>query len=328
MEFATDLQSNLRSRPRGTTFTTTAPDGKPGISWKSQYGYLYLDSMNVDRTVDGMNEYGLSFGALYLPGETQYQTVPAEKSNQALPYMSVGDWILGNFKTTDEVRKAITSVYVFSQKIDGLGDIIFPLHFAIHDASGKSIIVEYVGGKMQIYDNAVGILTNSPIYSWHIANLRNYLNLSPYAPDPIVAGGMTFTATGQGAGDLGMPGDSSPPSRFVKIAYFKKYVLQTNDALSTINLAEHLMNTVDIPLGSVRAKQANAEDSDELTQWVVFKDLTHKIFYYRTYRNLTLRSVDMSKVDFSEKAVSLKMPIASDPYVMDVTQQFLTQAVQ
>ncbi|MHB1221375.1 MAG: linear amide C-N hydrolase, partial [Gammaproteobacteria bacterium] len=179
MEFAGDLQSNLRSSPRGRHFNFTAPNGVQGSTWNAKYGYLYLDGANQNYAVDGMNEVGLSVEALYLPGMTKYQTVPAGKEGQAIPYISFGDWVLSNFKTVDEVRQALSAIYVFEQTLSGMGDMVFPLHFSIYEASGKGIVIEFVNGQMSISDS-IGILTNNPTYSWQVTNLRNFLNLSPY----------------------------------------------------------------------------------------------------------------------------------------------------
>lgn len=325
MEFATDLKSQLVTTPQGKSFTSTTANNKPGVSWKSKYGYVYLNGLNQDFVVDGMNEKGLSFEALYLPGETQYQTVPAGKDNQGLPYHLMGDWILGNFQTLDEVKQMLPTIFLFEQKLPGLGDMIFPLHYSIYDASGNGIVVEYVNGKMQLYENKVGIMTNSPLYDWHITNLRNYLNLSPFSPDPVVAGGITFTATGQGAGMFGLPGDVSPPSRFVKAAFLLKNSYPINDAAGALNLAQHIINNVDIPMGAVRAKQADGSVVGDYTQWVVFKDLTHKVIYFRTYNDLTVRGVAFNKLDFSPNAKVLRMPIESVPSYTDITQQLMNQ---
>lgn len=321
MEFSADMKSNLRSSPRGRAFATTAPNGKPAMTWKATYGYLYVDSMDQDFAVDGMNEQGLAFEYLYLPGETTYQTVPDGKESQSLPYLYLGDWILSNFKTTAEVKQALTDKFIFAQPLAALQNAVFPVHAAIHDANGNGIVVEFVNGKMNVYD-FMGILTNSPIYPWQVTNLRNYLNLSPYSPSPITANGITYAATGQGAGMVGLPGDTSPPSRFARIAFLAKYSYPTNNASDLLNLSQHLINNVDIPSGAVRAKE-NGKEVAETTQWVVFKDLTHKIFYYRTYNDMTIRSVAMDQVNFADNAPALKMPLLAPPYVMDVSKQFL-----
>jgi choloylglycine hydrolase len=325
MEFALQLNSDLVTIHRGTSFAPTAPDGKPAMSWKAKYGYVLVDGLKQVIAIDGMNEQGLAFEYLYLPGETTYQTVPAGKNNQALPYFNLGDWILGNFKTVDEVRQALANVYVYEQTMPTTGKMVFPLHAAIHDATGKGIVVEFIDGKMEI-NNYVGVMTNSPNYTWQVKNLPQYFNLSPYNPKPIIVDGVSYSEAGQGAGMLGLPGDISPPSRFIKMAYMLQNVYQPLDALEAVNLAEHIMNNVDIPAGIVREK-TTGPDSYETTEWTVFKDLTHKVFYYHTYQNLSLRSVDLKQIDFSENAPQLVMPLASAPVVIDVTSQLKSMAV-
>jgi len=325
MEYSVDMKSNLRSSTRNRLFTTVAPDGKSGLSWKAKYGYLFLDAMNIDVAVDGFNEAGLSVESLYLPNFAGYQTVPADLSNEGLPYINLADWVLGNFKTVDEVRAALSHVYVFAQKIPGMGDMIFPLHFSIFDASGKGIVVEYIGGKLNVYDQ-VGVMTNSPGYSWHLTNLSNYLHLTPRNPPSVITEGLQFSANGQGFGMIGLPGDVSPPSRFVKTATLLHVAIPADNITSALNLAEHVINNVDIPLGLVR-EPGTGNATNETTQWVVFKDLTHKIFYYRTYGDLTLRAVSMDKVNLTENAPRLKMPLARPVLVQDLTEQF-TKAVQ
>jgi choloylglycine hydrolase len=324
MEFAQDLKSNLRSSPRGRLVTTMTPDNKPGLSWKGKYGYISVDGFGIDASFDGMNETGLTFEYLYLPGETGYQTIPAGKEDHAIPYTQFGDWVLANFKSIDEVKEALNTVYVTTQSLPQLGDAVLPAHASIYDASGKGIVVEFYNNKINVYDN-IGVMTNSPKYDWHVTNLRNYINLSPVNPSPIVQNGLTFSSLGQGTGAVGLPGDASPPSRFVKIAFMVKNVDKAQNKDDLINLAEHIINNVDIPSGYVRAVSEGKTDTD-ITQWVVFKDITHKKFYYRTYNDMTLRGVELDKVNLSENAPRLKMPFAGSPYSIDVTGRFLKSA--
>lgn len=321
MEFGMDLQSNLRSSPRGRAFTTTTPNNKSGLSWKAKYGYLYVDGFNIDATFDGMNEAGLTFEYLYLPGETEYQTIPSGKESQTLPYANFGDWILSNFKTIDEVKQALNQIYVSSQIIPQLGQAVLPAHASIYDASGKGLVIEFYNNKINVYDN-IGVMTNSPKYEWQVTNLRNYVNLSPNNPEPVKAGDLVFTSTGQGAGAVGLPGDASPPSRFVKTSFMLKNVYTAQTASDLLNLAEHIINNVDLPSGLVRSTE-NGKTATDTTQWVVFKDVTHKAFSYRTYNDLTIRTVFMDKIDFSEKAPRLKMPLSMTPYTINLTDKFL-----
>lgn len=320
MEFAEDMQSNMMSTPREQTFTSAAPNSKQGLQYTNQYGYLFLDGFHLGKVVDGMNEVGLSIEALFFPGEAQYQTVPQGKESQALSYLQFGDYILGNFKTVDEVRAALPKIYVFEEKLPQMNDMVFPLHYSIFDASGKGIVVEYVDGELHIHDH-MGVMTNSPTYDWHVTNLNNYVQLSPQNPKPIIANGITYAALGQGAGMLGLPGDISPPSRFVKMAVMLQTILKPADDKEALNVCEHLINNVDIPRGFVRTINHDNTATNELTQWVVFKDLTHKKLYYRTYDDMTLKLVDMNKIDFSKNAKPVKMAIKSEQTIIDMTDK-------
>lgn len=320
-EYSLDLKSNLRSSNRDRKFVFNAADGKPGLSWNAKYGYVFLDALEQDVAVDGMNEKGLSFEALYLPGLAQYQTVPAGKDKQALPYINIGDWILSNFDSVDQVKQALPNIYVYNQSIPGMDNMTFPLHFAIYDATGKGIVVEYVGGTLHVYDNQIGVMTNSPSYDWHITNLYNYVHLTPENPAGFTDNNINFASPGQGFGMVGLPGDITPPSRFVKTATLMRTAIQPSNAADALNLAVHVINNVDIPLGFVRENQ-NGKTSNEYTQWVVFKDLTNKQFYFRTYADLALRSVDLNKIDFAATAKRLLMPIERTAMIDDETAQF------
>jgi choloylglycine hydrolase len=136
-----------------------------------------------------------------------------------------------------------------------------------------------------------------------------------------------FTATGQGAGVRGLPGDASPPSRFVKVAVMKEFVYPPHDASDALNIAQHIINNVDLPAGYTRTKLDSQIYTDR-TLWVVFKDLTHKVFYYRTYEDTTLHSVVLSDLDFSENAPQLKMPLKDNQFIVNVTQKFLQSQIQ
>jgi choloylglycine hydrolase len=189
---------------------------------------------------------------------------------------------------------------------------------------GKSIVVEFIKGKMHVYDNPQGVLTNSPPFNWQITNLKNYINLSPYTSAPITINGITYAATGQGSGMFGLPGDWTPPSRFVKMAILTAAALPVKDAQAELILAQHIMNTVDIAKGVVRSKKGQG-DVVELTQWTVFKDLKNNVLYFKTYDNTTLQSVAMNEVDFLPGAKQIKIPMASPPMIVNALKKRSSQ---
>jgi len=324
LEFGPNLNSNIMTSAEGRSFQSPSMTSQPGVTWKSKYGYVFLDFFGSGHPVDGMNEAGLSMGYLYLPGYTQYQQVPEGKSNQALSYTLFGDWLLGNFNNVKDVKDALKNIYVYATPATygSMTNTIFPLHAVVTDASGKSITVEWHHGKMVVYDNPPGILTNAPDFNWQMNNLKNYANLLPFSPVAQKINGIDYTGTGQGAGAVGLPGDYSPPSRFVKIAYLSHYAFTPSNAQTALNLAQHIMNNVDIPDGAVRGVKGDTNAVPDTTQWVVFKDLTNKVLYYRSYGNTTLQKIDLTKLNFKPNAPQLKMPVASAQYIVNSTAAF------
>jgi choloylglycine hydrolase len=297
MEFAADLKSETVIMPRGRQFVSPAPKGA-GLTWTSKYGFVFMNAYGEAAVTDGLNERGLGFGALYLPGETKYETVEAGEEARALSNIQFGAWVLGNFASVDEVRDAVGSVRVWAEPVPQLGSFA-PLHFAIHDASGKSIVVEYVGGAAHVYDNKVGVLTNSPTYDWHIQNLRNYVNLTAENAAPVKLGNTTYAGTGQGSGLHGLPGDPTPPSRFVMAAATAYLADKPKDAGSALILAQHLIDRVDIPKGLVRDYSDGGKPMGDYTQWTVFRDHANKVYFWRSYEDTGLKALDLKTVDFS-----------------------------
>lgn len=327
MEFGPSLNSNIMTSPRGRVFSNKTPDGLKSMTWKAKYGFVYMNYFGQNSAVDGMNEKGLSASGLYLPGFAKYAEQPTSGLDHAIPYFQFDDWVLSNFQTVEEVKQALQSVTVFSQAISlpGHGNVVFPLHDVLTDATGQSITVEWVDGKTNVYDNKIGILTNSPTFDWQMTNLQNYANLSPYSPHPITLNGITYSGTGQGSGMVGLPGDTTPPSRFVKMAMLTQTALPVNNATQATALAESIIGNVFIDKGLVRGAKDQGTAGIETTQWTVFKDLTNHVLYFKSYDYPQLRSINLDKLNFSDNAKVLSMPISQTaPIAVDVTSSYLS----
>jgi choloylglycine hydrolase len=306
MEFAEDLKSDAVIVPRGQKVTSPGPKGA-GLSWTSKYGFVGMNALGEALYNDGLNEKGLGLGALYLPGEAEYQTVAAGGEARALSNASLPAWVLGNFASVDEVRDALGKVVVWGEPIPQLGSFA-PLHYVVTEPSGKSIVIEYVDGKLHAYDNKVGVLTNSPTYPWHIQNLRNYVNLTAVNAAPIKVGKTTYAGTGQGSGLHGIPGDPTPPSRFVMAAATSYLADKPKDADEALVLAMHLIDRVDIPHGLVRDYADGGKPAGDYTQWTVFRDHANKVYYWRGYNDPSLKAIDLKTVDFKAGAPLRSMP--------------------
>jgi choloylglycine hydrolase len=297
MEFAMDLGSEVQIVPRGAQVTSPAPKGD-GLKWTSKYGYVAMNALGMPVATDGLNEKGLGFGALYLPAETKYLEVKPGEEARALSNAWFGNWVLGNFASVSEVREALANVIVWGETVPQLGSYS-PLHYVVHDADGKSIVIEYVDGRMHVYDNTVGVLTNSPTYDWHLENLRNYVNLTADNAKPVKLGNVTYAGTGQGSGLHGLPGDPTPPSRFVMAAATAHLADKPRDAKEALIVAEHLINRVDIPKGLVRDYAEGGKPAGDYTQWTTFRDHANTLYYWKTYNDPGLKAVDLKTLDFS-----------------------------
>jgi hypothetical protein len=141
--------------------------------------------------------------------------------------------LLTSFATVDEVRDALTKVRVVPVVEPALG-FAPPVHFIVTEPSGKAIVIEYLKGEMKIFDAPLGVITNAPTYEWHETNLRNYINLSPVALPGKKIEDLNFRPLGGGSGMIGLPGDFTPPSRFVRAVAFSKTARPTATGDETI----------------------------------------------------------------------------------------------
>jgi choloylglycine hydrolase len=326
MEFGEDLGSQILIGGRGTTKQSAAPDSpKGGLSWTAKYGYVGLNVAGLhlkDLICDGMNEMGLSIGALWLPGFTEYSQTVSSKA-QALDVKDFTNWVLGNFATVDEVKAGLTGVQIWGSS---LTNSQIPIHFSIHDANGTSAVLEFLTGNTQglWQPNPVDVLTNAPPFAWQLINIRNYVGLSSVDAEPITIGGNSYPPPGHGSGMRGVPGDSTPPSRFIRILFQKQFATQPADNAKASSLALHLLNTVDIPLGTSAAKneQPPSKGNDDYTQWVVVKALTARTFSYRTVDNPTLMQINFDELDL-DNACEEPFLMPSEATYIDVTNQLV-----
>ena len=322
MEFAVDLKYDAIVVPRNKAYVSPAPEGKEGLSWKTRYGYVGIGSFGMDYGLsDGMNEKGLAIGLLWFESDMKWQDVTPGERKHTLAQAMVGDWILGNFVSVEDVKREIQKLKVF-QYTDPKTKISPTVHFIVYDANGGCIVIEYEDGMCNIYDNPLGIMTNAPRFPWQLTNLRQYVGMTSEKPEPYKMSGLTFSATGHGSGMFGLPGDLTPPSRFVRLAILTRFSDIQPDAERTLNLAQHIINTFDIPFGLVADTLPDKKTVlKESTQWVTFRDLKKRIVYFKTYDNQNLRKIDLNKLDFSGTAVKRIPMFGTSEIIVDVTDQ-------
>lgn len=297
LEFGQDLQSEILFVPHAYNFGAPTPtDDQGGLAWQTKYAAVGTNAFGFPYFVDGVNETGLAGGFFYFPGFAEYQEVSPDDYDKSLPMWMLLTWMLTTCSNVQDIKNALPNIYVSKANLPGkLG--LPPAHLIVHDATGKSLVVEYINGKLHMHDNPLGVITNAPNFDWHLINLRNYIHLSPITTQPRDMAGMTFASLGQGTGMLGLPGDFTPPSRFVRITTFTQAAPQAQNATDGIYQAFHLLNNFDIPKGTVK----DHNGLTEYTQWTSAIDMKNKVYYIKTYEAFQLQKIDLMKQKFDAK---------------------------
>jgi len=193
----------------------------------------------------------------------------------------------------------------------------------VTEPSGKSIVVEYLEGQLRIFDNSLGVITNAPGYDWHMINLRNYLNLSAVALPAVSIESMDFSPLGAGSGMIGLPGDHTPPSRFVRAVAWSQTARPLKDSNEAIYELLRILDNFNLPLGAAEGSDSQDEDVEGMrssTIWTTASDLDERTLYFHTQHNRRLRKVDLRRIDFSGNEIRhLTLDETKEQDVKDLT---------
>jgi choloylglycine hydrolase len=310
MEFGTDLESKVGVFPAGTPVVGTLPNNATGLTFKTKYGIVGANGFGLPIVVDGLNDRGLYVGEFFFPGWAGYAAVTPENASRAIAGYQYSMWLLGNFATVAEVKANYNRVVLVPTVIPAMG-MSPPVHFRIVDKTGASVVIEPIGGKLVMSDDPFGILTNAPSFDWHMTNLSNYVGLSAVNRPALNVQGQTINGFGQGSGFYGLPGDFTPPSRFVRAVAFQSAAVTPATAPDAVRQVFHILNNFDIPVGASR-EVVNGKTIDEWTLWTSAEDLTNLKFYFRTYEDQSLRGVDVRKALANAGAAQTYLPMETN----------------
>lgn len=318
LEFGLDVKTSVVCIPRNYAFTAVTPNGK-GMSYKSKYALVGSICFDAVAVMDGFNEEGLSVGTFYFPGFAGYTPTTAENASRSLSPIDFPNWILTQFRSLDEVREGIKQVVISPTVYKDWGNIVPPFHYIVYDKSGKSIVIEPMDGTFRVHDNPLGVMTNSPTFDWHMNNLRNFINLTPENVAPLKVAGITLSPFGQGSGMVGLPGDFTPPSRFVRAAIFSITSTPVKNGSEGVFKVFHLLNQFDIPVGLAREEKGGVVYTD-FTVATVVRDPNAFKYYFRTYQDPTIRLVDFGTFNKDGKEI---LAIGTDgwPSYVDLSKE-------
>jgi choloylglycine hydrolase len=320
LEFGVDLHSDVLIVPAGTTLTGSLPDGGKGISYTTKHGFLGANAEGLTAIVDGLNDQGLYVGLFYFPDYASYADVTKDNAARAMAPHEYANWLLGNFATIDEVKANFDKVVLVPVVLDAIKQTP-PVHFVVQDRSGRAVVIEPVNKSLKIYDNPLGVLTNSPTFDWHMTNLRNYINLTVTNVPPLNLGGVTLAQFGQGSGLRGLPGDFTPPSRFVRAVAFSQSAVPSDTTPQAVLQAFHILNNFDIPYGAVRDVQGG-QTNVEYTTWTSVSDLKNLNWYFRTYSDQSIHTVNLPRALAAAKGKIKLIKMGSQQAIDDVSIDF------
>ncbi|PVB60469.1 linear amide C-N hydrolase [Labrenzia sp. 011] len=318
LELTMELPYQIVFFPKALAYKSRI-EGHPDLEFTGNYAFIGITMPGRRPTPDnpltyqdlkpleGMNEQGLTFSLLSYPSAGGKQQ-SVETTAAVLSASDLGSWALSQFATVAQVRKALEDQPVLLEPLALLGGVESPFHYVVHDASGASLVVEFNLGKMSLYDNPVGVMTNGPEFPWHLTNLDNYTFLSNVDKTSAQFGDYHAVQPDSGIATAGLPASNTSVGRFVRAAYYAQFTEKAASPDEAVVTLAHVMNnfdrargvTIDYPeeggghLEVAGLSSGSAEAyATEFTSWTNLSDLDRKLFHVRTYGSLNYSSFDL-----------------------------------
>lgn len=303
-----DLELGLSAIPKGSKLGDVT----------TKLGIVGITAFHSD-LIDGINEAGLSVGALLFPGYAKYSRPQNKATHNVAPTKFAG-WLLANCASLEEVRDALKDLCIIDVPDSNWGDHVVGLHWVVYDASGASIVIEPAGDELHVYNNPLGVIANAPRFDWHMTNLVNYLNLSVYNVPEKHIENMQLKPFGSGSGLVGLPGDFSSPSRFVRAAILCSTAILPQDSPEACRLGFQLLSNLAVVPGAVREQEG--QEHYVWTQAMILRDPHNMRYIYRDSAHDTPVAIDVKRVlSKIRRPHSYKLPTAED--FKDISTQLI-----
>lgn len=254
---------------------------------------------------DATNEFGLSIASLNFPGYANYMP-PKDGFTNIAPFELI-PWLLGKCKTVSQVREQLKSANLVNIPFsDALP--LSPLHFMVSDRT-ESIVIEPLSEGIVITDNPIGVLTNNPPFDYHLHNLANYCNLTAYEAENRMTDQIPIPLWSRGMGAIGLPGDLSSASRFVRAAFVKLNSISDGTLEEDISQFFHILGAVAQQQGCVRIGSKY-----ERTIYTSCCNTDRGIYYYTTYHNRQITAISLYNEDLQSSQLK-QFPLISQQQI-------------
>ena len=236
---------------------------------------------------EGVNESGVYMAGLNFPGHAYYP--PEGGAGEALAPYELIPWLLGTCKTAAEAAEQMRRIPLLGVPF-GPNMPLAPLHWHIADRHG-AFVAEPMEDGVKVYPDPVGVLTNNPPFPFHRTNLTQYRGLSAAQLDNTLDPALELPTFGQGMGAMGLPGDWSPASRYIRTAFCRRNSVCENSEESSVSQFFHLLDTVAMPRGAVRTPEGNCD----ITRYSCCINTATGTYYYKTYDNCAITAVALTE---------------------------------
>ncbi|WP_323011349.1 linear amide C-N hydrolase [Castellaniella sp.] len=303
LELSLDLPYLVARFPLGAEIQSVV-QGHPGQKWAMQHAVIAVTmpamppvpgvsfSPSDLKIIEGVNDAGLSCSVQSYPQAGGPQAA-LDVARPAISAADIGAFVLGCFSTVAQVKAALEDTQIELSPIPILGGLQMPFHYAVHDATGASLVIEFHHGALTVYDNPVGVMTNAPQFSWHLTNLNNYTFLSNIDRSRGRFSEYDVVQPGSGIAKVGLPGTDTSVDRFVRAAYYAQFAEKQTDPDQAVQMVAHIMNNFDRPRGITVdppeqgsshlqvAGHALKTIPTEFTSWTSLTDLSRRRLYLR-----------------------------------------------
>lgn len=287
LELGMVLDNKMLFVPKNNSFIETSAG-----NLKSKYNVLGSGFFNIASFGDGINEKGLVASNNFFPAYASFAKKPLEGMiNTTTP--NAFDYLLSNCKNIDEVKKEANKIVLLEKMGEEESSAN---HFFFMDAEGNKLVLEPKNGKLLVYENPYGVLTNAPDFPWHATNLKNYVHLKAENTVETDFNKETVRQLGEGTGMLGLPGDFTPPSRFVRAAYFVSKTKKDMKRQDALLQGFRILSQFDIPEGAIIDP---VEKHTDETLYTSMMETENKAYHIKTHRNINLQSFYLN--DFKDK---------------------------
>ncbi len=288
MDFSHDIIPQLYIVPNSYVWHNTLNDNPI----KDSYSFIGL-GQELDGILgffDGVNEKGFAAAVLYFAGYAHYSSPVTQKTAPTIASIDFLHYILGRCSSVKELPYLLKDISIVGVP-DPVTGAIAPLHWITADKNGDCAVIEPTLNGLNIMNNPIGVMANSPDFPWHMTNLRNYMEASPTQTEEACWDSVRLTPFGQAGGTVPLPGGFTSPERFVRTAYLKSHLPEPVNSSEALAACFHILESVSIPKGAV----LTSRNTYDYTKYTAFININTCEYYYKTYDDINVRAASLEQ---------------------------------